>query len=198
MVKKCEGAKKATIEVFNGDGIKDVQIISDKPPVEYEIKPLSPCWEYGGNGLNDDCTAADAVYTSQHRGKKPSFQGGTVPQGQPFGGCSYSFVILNGKSRYPDLSGGGASGTTFVRAAQFDDSCDNSLTEAGFKVTIKDSSGEIFNKFYPGDKPPSVKVACDEQCPPHHIRCESNNYPGYCCIPCAEIAGKVNNLASKF
>lgn len=79
----------------------------------------------------------------------------------------------------------------------FDDSCDLTITECGWNLEIKDSKRQVFNKFYPGDKPPKVEVACDEECPPGHIKCEHPRYPGYCCIPCKTTAEKINNIANK-
>jgi hypothetical protein len=41
------------------------------------------------------------------------------------------------------------------------------------------------------------KVSCDDECPPGHHKCPSNKYPGYCCLNCAEIAARINNLANR-
>lgn len=47
-----------------------------------------------------------------------------------------------------------------------------------------------------GDCPVSVDVICGN-CPPHHIECKSNKYPGYCCIGCESTANSIHSLANK-
>jgi hypothetical protein len=42
----------------------------------------------------------------------------------------------------------------------------------------------------------TYEVICGN-CPPNHIECKTNKYPGYCCIPCQPTASKINNLAAK-
>lgn len=44
-----------------------------------------------------------------------------------------------------------------------------------------------------GDCPASFEVQCGD-CPEGTIRCDSPKYPGYCCIPCAELAQRVNAM----
>lgn len=35
-----------------------------------------------------------------------------------------------------------------------------------------------------GECPIIYDVACDGDCPPDTVKCYSDNYPGYCCLPC--------------
>jgi uncharacterized Zn-binding protein involved in type VI secretion len=65
----------------------------------------------------------------------------------------------------------------------------------GGTLKITDSKGEIFAKAY--SKKPQYTVACDNECPSGHIRCQTVKYPGYCCIPCKKIAQRINNLATR-
>ncbi|BAY10637.1 hypothetical protein [Calothrix sp. NIES-2098] len=41
-----------------------------------------------------------------------------------------------------------------------------------------------------GDYPCKYRVACSD-CPPGTCRCDCDNYPGYCCLPCNEIGQKI-------
>lgn len=47
-----------------------------------------------------------------------------------------------------------------------------------------------------GDCPCSYEVQCGN-CPSGNIECKKAAYPGYCCIPCQELANKIHNLANK-
>lgn len=63
-------------------------------------------------------------------------------------------------------------------------------------LKIFDKNGNLIFQ----DKGKNIKlenVACDDDCPPGQIKCKHNKYPGYCCIPCASTAAKINNLGSK-
>lgn len=48
-----------------------------------------------------------------------------------------------------------------------------------------------------GDCPVKYAVACGEECPPGTTKCASTNYPGYCCLPCNEIAGEIKAIANQ-
>lgn len=68
----------------------------------------------------------------------------------------------------------------------------------GYKIKIFDLQGnKLFEEYRTYKNPPIYKVACGKQCPPDHVKCEVNHYPGYCCIPCEKTANKINNLASR-
>jgi hypothetical protein len=47
-----------------------------------------------------------------------------------------------------------------------------------------------------GDCPIEHEVQCGN-CPDGNIECKKSGYPGYCCIPCEELANKIHNLANK-
>ncbi|MBD2495009.1 hypothetical protein [Nostoc sp. FACHB-280] len=66
----------------------------------------------------------------------------------------------------------------------------------GYLVEVFDKTGRIFKKFFPGEQP-EVTIVCDDECPPGHIKCKHNGYPGYCCVSCKSTAEKINNLANK-
>lgn len=62
------------------------------------------------------------------------------------------------------------------------------------KLTIKDKNNKQFKVSSAAD---GYLIACGDECPPGHIKCKHNGYPGYCCIPCQSTADKINNLANK-
>ncbi len=48
-----------------------------------------------------------------------------------------------------------------------------------------------------GTCPINYTVNCGEECPPGTFKCLSTNYPGYCCLPCNEIAGEIKAIANQ-
>lgn len=191
----CDDAKKAKIYISPSKGEQTV-ILSEKPPACYEIVEESPCWEYGGEGLTSNCEASGTVFTHFHRGSKPKFEVRTSPPNTNFAGCSFAFVILDGESNYPSYEGGGAPGTTFVRQTE-GENCSTETGEAGFTITVTDESGTIYENFFPGKDKPIVEAACDDNCPKGYLKCKSNKYPGYCCLPCKQTANKIRALGAK-
>ena len=191
----CEDAKKAKAYISPPEG-EQIIILSEKPPICYEIKEESALWEYGGEGLKGDCKPSGRVVTHTHRGQKPKFETRTAPSGGNFAGCSFAYVILDGVSNYPDFEGGGHPATTFVRRVG-EESGDSQSGELGFTVMVKDESGEIYNEFFPGEKSPTVEVACDDNCPEGYLKCTSDKYPGYCCLPCKRTANKIRALGNR-
>ncbi|MCM0588783.1 MAG: hypothetical protein HEQ35_06985 [Gloeotrichia echinulata IR180] len=60
-------------------------------------------------------------------------------------------------------------------------------------IEIKYNAQIIFSDT--GKCPVSFTVACGN-CPDGTVECKTNYYPVYCCLPCAETAAKINNLAN--
>lgn len=44
---------------------------------------------------------------------------------------------------------------------------------------------------------PAYTVRCDDGCPEGYCKCETIEYPGYCCLPCKPTAQQIANLAEK-
>lgn len=61
------------------------------------------------------------------------------------------------------------------------------------KLKIKNAVNNVLIFEVEGLAPLTFNVACRD-CPPGQCRCESRNYPGYCCISCNELAKEVNSI----
>jgi len=85
-----------------------------------------------------------------------------------------------------------------VAGSQSIGSCD-CLSGGCCNLTITDdnSGNQIFNHIYPVtyDKV-SYQVACNG-CLPGQIQCTCDNYPGYCCIHCADVENKIDNMTQQ-
>ncbi|MFB2770365.1 hypothetical protein ACE1AT_13900 [Pelatocladus sp. BLCC-F211] len=63
------------------------------------------------------------------------------------------------------------------------------------RLTVKNALGNtIFTAS--GKCPITYRVVC-ANCPDGYQECQTDKYPGYCCIPCKETASKINNLVPK-
>jgi len=69
------------------------------------------CFKTTTRGLGPNCEPRGNFGDTYNNVDSVSFQSGTIPQGNNYGGCSYDFLVIDGVSRYPDLGGGSASGT---------------------------------------------------------------------------------------
>lgn len=56
--------------------------------------------------------------------------------------------------------------------------------------------GEILHE-EEGECPLEFEVVCDKDCPKEYLKCKSNKYPGYCCLPCKKTANKIRALGAK-
>jgi len=67
------------------------------------------------------------------------------------------------------------------------------------QVIIKDRNSAVIYRQVLNN--PKTKVICGNNCPQGFLKCCSDNYPGYCCIPCNEIKGdfqQMRNLIRRF
>ena len=62
------------------------------------------------------------------------------------------------------------------------------------EMTVKHNDVIIFKD--QGECPCTFTVQCGD-CPEGTIRCDSPGYPGYCCIPCAELAQRVDAMTRR-
>lgn len=62
-------------------------------------------------------------------------------------------------------------------------------------IKITDSKNQVFEDSGKGKV--RFQVACGDGCPPGHIKCLTDKYPGYCCVPCKPTANKINNLVNR-
>ncbi|MGD1909564.1 MAG: hypothetical protein ACFB2X_01455 [Rivularia sp. (in: cyanobacteria)] len=66
----------------------------------------------------------------------------------------------------------------------------------GCKLKIFNHQGKVLYE-EEGDCPLTFEVTCDDDCPSGHIKCNSNKYPGYCCVNCKDFTSKIRSLGSK-
>ncbi|AFY54387.1 hypothetical protein Riv7116_1846 [Rivularia sp. PCC 7116] len=66
----------------------------------------------------------------------------------------------------------------------------------GCEIIVYDKDGKQLYQ-NTGKSPCNVEIACDDDCPKGYLKCESNKYPGYCCLPCKDTASKIRDLGNK-
>lgn len=64
-----------------------------------------------------------------------------------------------------------------------------------WELTITNTEGVVHKIRY--SNKPVYQVSCDDDCPEGSHKCKHDKYPGYCCVPCKEVAQRINNIAKK-
>ncbi len=206
----CPNAKKATVDYSFAN--KKGRFISDKAPVEViEIHE-------GANFIGGQC---DGVrYTLRHTvvsstgssttlvgfwGPITDVRSVLVPNGT---GSFTANHELYGRGFLPDpfTLGWWQVGRNFNMPADTtsridslvreDNQLDNCGNPPPGKCTIKVIHNQQTLFSVSGSSPCSFTVACDDECPPGTTKCLTTNYPGYCCLPCKEIASEINAIAN--
>lgn len=209
MANHCSGSKEAKVKIIYPD---QETIVSKHPPINIDVnssttggnyvdythqmnKPLDMRfrkdiadvqlndskndWIYG---LKDSVALGDPPYDIH--GKCPTLGYAAVPGSET--------LKIDGNRLYSnfDVDPRGID-------AYFNNTgtCTYRIFFGGYKLTINDTRGQIFSQEY--EKEPQYEVACDNECPPGYCKCITQKYPGYCCLPCKEVAVRINNLAAR-
>lgn len=85
----------------------------------------------------------------------------------------------------------------FTLTTQPNRQCENPLTGGTGNLKIIGGNPPRTLLDIGGVGTPHFTVACGDACPPNHIRCTMTAYPGYCCIPCAPLASRLNTLVNR-
>jgi hypothetical protein len=167
----CEGKKIAKLTyVKNHDKKKTVEF---KAPIEVETESIK-IWRYGGSGVNSDCSPIGS-YEFTATGKDAVIA--SRSDHPSFPGCTIQVIIIDDLEQY-----GAFPGDAYL-ISEGESDCIIKVKNKNFQDTYKCGT--------------EYEVICDDDCPPGHIKCEHNGYPGYCCIPCKSTAERINNLASR-
>ncbi|WP_156818174.1 hypothetical protein [Mastigocladopsis repens] len=191
----CEGANKATINLFKNGSIYK-RIVVDSPPVTLEcLKSQKECQAV--------IVAVEVLFSS----------GRTQVYSDRLWSPISDLIIENNsviriKNRgYPSIEGCReeahrifyfvSDGT--IKAAKIisiTDASGNSFADSqseGIRIRNKENTIVFEEMNIPCE---GHQISCDDECPPGHIRCETSAYPGYCCIPCNEIKSEIAAMRS--
>lgn len=197
----CEGAKKVKIKVTIDDKIQNLSFdapacIKNEKTGKESTNDGTKCWRFW--------TTSNGTVTFQHYacGKEAYYQSGANLRNNG------AWLMVDGIKQKGDgyyyWSGkdeSGYSNARFIEAVSVQNTqgrvsgnCDSCIT-TGCQITVTTEKGASYKSSK--GKNCNFEVACDEDCPPDHVKCEHPAYPGYCCIPCKSTAEKINNLANK-
>ena len=187
MLKYCQNKKTATVAFVKKDGTKG-QIKVEPAPVEVEC----------GNGQGK------YIYDLKTSGFKPNT---CIPDGgYQFGGQRIADLYQLGTTT--EKFSGVVCSYVSIKWYVGDKVVANDVVSPQYKISkvpnpntgnrliVKDGNGKTVLQ-EDNVNCELTKVSCDDECPPDHIRCETNRYPGHCCIPCKSTASKIDNLASR-
>lgn len=185
----CVGAGKSEV-IFTDKG-QEERVVFNQSPIDVSCQALHPCGRFGA-WVIDFVTVSGASGQVQISGYETDIQYfKTVPNAGCRDGNQYNlFFSCNGAERLVYESFSCTNGAPSITNAQF-----NPASSQPTGLVVKDSEGnELFQR---NVSECTFKVNCDDQCPPEHIKCESDHYPGYCCIPCSEVAGELAGITQQ-
>lgn len=196
MPEYCTSKNKATVTFLINKGTE--RVVSSICPVVVECSPFSAIITVLGDG-EDGNKHVPNVRASE------TVEGGSLEDKYSLRlvectveiGCSSNSPNTQTKEKYYQaqlLRNGIYTGKHYGHIGWYSAAIE-SVVNNNINFKIANSSGVLFEKTYP--QCPSFEVSCDEDCPPGHIRCDSAGYPGYCCIPCAELAQRVNAMTRR-
>lgn len=200
----CEGKDKATISLYQGSRLID-RIESRNPPVSTSCTPIfgsildsqgqcETLYTVVWNHKQRDSCVIDAVYTKEDvlgpiRGFSTTYAYGDYFAWYLDYGASGNRELLD--SLGPNPARCSYEIVSITRQDGQPDNCGSS-SPSSFTFEITDSTGVIYSKVV--NRCPEVKIGCDDGCPPGYLKCESDDYPGYCCIDCEGVARQLNNI----
>jgi len=59
-------------------------------------------------------------------------------------------------------------------------------------ITVKQNGVTLVT--FTGKHAAKYSVTCGDVCPEGTCKCEQTAYPGYCCLPCGEVASQINDM----
>lgn len=97
-------------------------------------------------------------------------------------------------TRNPDgsLNGAGCDISTIYTDNSM--KCASPLTGNRCSIEVKRNGIIIFQD--QGECPVSFDVVCGEGCPTGTLKCPQSGYPGFCCVPCTEIATGIKAITT--
>ncbi|MBC1242069.1 hypothetical protein [Nostoc sp. 2RC] len=194
MTEYCGNSSPATVN-YSFNGIAQTKFITQQTPItvetseveELDNNPASICWRFTGIGVanNDNYQLfAYGVNPSFHdsgTGMQPYMDGERLQYEGYFYRKGSESVAPTGNASY--ITGWDNKGDCNPRMIK---KC---------KLTIKSNGATIFEKT--GKCPLEYQVTCGDECPEGSHKCTHKAYPGYCCVPCKEVAQRINNIANK-
>lgn len=185
MVLSCTGKSKATItiispskEIIIGSAPVDVNLTTQNQQdfVDRTYQMTSPIDET----FDKPVTLVEILNTEPWIGQQDPIGYAPCPILRIDGNRAYSY--FEARPEYYSDNSGSCSYRIFFSS------------NFNLKIIDKDNN-TIFNQSY--NVQPKYTVACDDECPIGTTKCFSTNYPGYCCLPCSEIAGEIKAIANQ-
>lgn len=198
----CEGAKKIKVKITIDNKVENLNF--DAPAcIKHEKTGQQSgtdgikCWRFWGT--------SNGTITFQHYacGKQAYYQPDAslknsgawlIVDGVKQNGDKYYY--WNGIDEFRDSNARFVEVISAIQNTQgkVSGNCDSCII-TGCQIIVTTEKGASYKS--PKGKDCNFEVACDEDCPPDHVKCEHSAYPGYCCIPCKPTAEKINRLANK-
>jgi|GEM_PF-4718511 len=186
----CQNKSKAVVTAYFPDGT--LKIVSTHPPVEISLQ------QYPSENFTHDMRSAIGEHFSKNVQDIVSTGGSWSPGlNKEYISCPTTTTIPV-HSVYPDVSAQPLIISGNQVSGNFDSNYSDNLGTCSYQVSFKpdfvvtDITGEIFRKSI--DTIPRCTVECEDNCPEGYLKCHSDDYPGYCCIPCEITKNRIEGL----
>lgn len=184
----CTNVDRSILTFFLPSGKQErVELPGDIEVTIERNTGLSRCWRFSGL----DTTGQ---YQYEH------FAEGTTPEYRYNPAVGGYNLYLDGR-RLQDVTYAYRAGAQYTKVptvihsfgSRSSGSCSTATGEQVCEILV--NGGGLFrsNIRCPGD----YKVACGDECPPGMCKCPIPQYPGYCCLDCAQVAARINNLVTR-
>lgn len=176
MTRVCENKAKATIFIKFKDG-KTETVVIEPGAAEVEVVDLSAVRGTGGtwNFLIGDNISKDLPRST------PGYSEDSFVWRDPCG--RQLFVVNPGlPDRQIDGDNNCPAGPGYIKNLVFTPS----PTPEDCEIKVKNNSGvEVYKKV--SACPVKWNSACENDCPPQHLKCKTTAYPGFKCVPCSNF-----------
>lgn len=193
----CKSGEKATVNYSFKGVSKSYVVAANNTPIDVNTyqKRINAGGTFSTGGFtvrfyspNNRATVAWAVHDYLVY-PSPDFDYGVNYEGiSPWFCGDFDFLRdADGKPR-----GTGVDITTIERLST--PTCTAPLTANRCSIEVKSKGIIIFQD--QGECPVSFNVICGEDCPSGTLKCPQSGYPGYCCLPCDEIAAGIKAITT--
>jgi hypothetical protein len=188
----CNTGERATLYYQFPDSAMQKQVFEF--PISVEIKNSAP-QNYNPDGYKLTLKLYDPFSSSVGGYGMASFivRGYSVGDNNPNYGQSVTIIDCSGASKGVGFIWPQDMGTIFIDSSV---KCSSPSEDTTDTITVKPKGTNKILFTATGKHAVSYNVVCGDECPPGHIKCDCNEYPGFCCIPCSEIIGGIRSAIS--
>ena len=183
----CKKGENATVS-YSFDNAKKTIAIKNNSPIDIltsgNKNSSVKCWRFSGQGRHNDyyydffTCGITADWHDNGDYLQPTIEGKLFLDG--------IFGVRHGSGSIASVSDDSAR-PNYIKLGDCS-SCSSNICA----ITILNNNVKIFSDS--GQCSCNYTVACGNECPDGYVKCHSDSYPGYCCLPCNDIEDRIDAL----